>query len=766
MSSSFAVTFPTPVFSTIPLNVAIPTVDDDDSTSKLTLFSPESFQTRINVLELPEILSLIGQYISQHDAISCVLVCRVWHEAFQPVLWEIVKTGYDISPKDVEKHAHHIKNLSLASLDGLQGALVKCTKLKTLILWPDSFDDEEDEEDDDEEEDDEEEGKEEGDGSVGNGSKEIGFQSTTGLSAHNHLPQPAPILHPMESDIQVSGIFGSTSHIGEGSSRPGGKEMEKLRRDSGFGEETTFNLPQGEGVSVRTMEEEVQFLGVEEAAESLGFEESNMILPLRSLEYHTSEAKQIRKYQRPPTELSSLVQRNPNLTRIEVYCERKSPGGSFWRALSATDNNSLDSTIQYPRLSAFQSICNLQVYKHIKPFLQMCTQLESLDLEQCSLRQLDPDYYLSLNFSRMKELRFARIRDTSLYSQLLIMRQCPGLRTLDWKIPRLGFPVQEFCEALRDTWPDLKVLLLPESRLSDSELGQILRSAGEDYSIVARGSSLKIPTKGLTRFEVRRSDFGELAFQALKNSGHFDTLTTLDLYKCQGLSSWMIAEILQGCPLLKSFDGHQLFSRDVVSRAKSSGGDDENNRRSWVCRDIQYLDLHFTGFLKRFDQDAQNQRQVFAQIARLESLRYLSIGGKVTGTTATMFEENTEQESLIPSTYPTTTTTTAGSTTTSHPGQIRRCYTGGLSLQLDYGLEQLGTLKKLEILRFTGVDQKMEERDVLWMIENLPQLRIIQGVLHTDHVKQENLETLFESNNISVWTMFNNPASVQRPRQR
>ncbi|KAI8606168.1 hypothetical protein EDD21DRAFT_361690 [Dissophora ornata] len=714
--------------------------------------------TRPWALDLPEILSLIGQFLSQRDALSCVLVSRTWHQAFQPILWGHVETANGISPEDIERHAHFIRTLALADLKGLEKVLERCTRLDTLILWPDTFEDEEDEEDDDDE-DENEGGEEDGENGVGevnmsgygSGGKEVGEESLFGMAEPNtasssvrhqehERQQPPPTPHPMEQPEPGSRrkehVVNEHVHVYKGQLL--GKEGDtKVRRDSGVGDDTV-GLAHSEANTAR--------LGISEAMPTQ--QQKNFI-------------------QRSHTPLTKLLLRNRNLTRLEVYVERKSPGGSFWRALAASASSPPGSFCPCPRLSAFQSLVNLQVYKHIKPFLQMCTRLESLDLEHCSLRQLDSSYYTTeLHFPRMKELKFSRIRDTSLHCQLLIMKQCPELRSLEWRVPRLGFPVEEFCETLREgCWPKLSTLALPDSRLNDSELARILwcTNTADNSNICGNttnrmGSAAASAVGGLTRFEVRRSDFGAESFRALKERGHLWTLQSLDLYQCQGLDSRMTMEILRGCPLLESFDGHKLFARDILADKRGRRAGVPQQQHDWVCKGMKYLDLHITGFASDPEQDERTHWQVFEQLARLDQLVYLSVGGRNSSL-------RTATTPYPPTPSPSATATTSSPLSASYISSAVSTRSGGLDLRLRSGLGQLKTLKRLRALRFTGQEQEMTEEDVVWMIENLPDLKVVQGLLHTDPEEQAKLERVLERGKISTWTMYNNEKMMSQRAQ-
>ncbi|KAI1295207.1 hypothetical protein EDD11_007955 [Mortierella claussenii] len=827
---------------------ARPATDDLDTTDAITPISASPYaptlsltHPRRSALDLPEILAHIGRFLFQCDALACVLVSRTWHEAFEPVVWGHVETANDISPEDIISHAHHIKSLSLAGLDGLERVLEECQRLETLILWPDAFEGEEDEEDESENEesdgdggntsgteDEDVEGDYEGDtdgehdGSerdvqdvgTGPGGREredangpLLMLSSTGARQVKRAPPPLLFAtsHPMDrletsslptnSDPYMMGLGAEGLSTVPVRGTIGEKESDKIRRDSGWSDEAATATSIANEVGIASLSGSVLEAEADSSEVSKDRKQQRRV------------KKQKKKQQRPNTPLTKLLLRNRNLNRIEVYVERKSPGGSFWRALAASPATFVSSpSTSYcpcPRLSAFQSLVSLQVYKHIKPFLQMCTRLESLDLDCCSLRQLDASYYTSLQFPRMKELKFGRILNMSLQMQLLMMRQCRELRSLDWRVPRLGFPVEEFCEALREDWKELQCLMLPDTRLGDHELAMILRSASKSTAVPTSLHSsarfrfqptLESDLKGLARFEVRRSDFGTEAFQALRRGGHFRTLKNLDLFQCRGLESWMMAEILRGCPLLESFDGHQLFARDIVGAYGSSiamlDREESVERQRWVCKGMKYMDIHITGFAIDPEQDLQRQWQVFAEVARLDKLVYLSIGGKSTSpghgpriaTTLTGTESGSDLLAMdeITSNPPPIATTSSSPPSASYitPATAAAGVTvsairapGGLDLRLRSGLGQLSSLKKLRMLRFTGVEQRMTTEDVEWMLENWPELKVVQGRLHTEEEEQTRLEKVLEKRQVSAWTRYNqnslaSPKSSEQQQQQ
>jgi len=686
-------------------------------------------------LHMPEVLYLVGSFLSQNDALSCVLVSRAWLQAFRPVLWSHVETANNISPEDMARNANYIRTLSLSDLKGLEEVLEKCTRLEALILWPDTFEDEEDEEDEDFKDQYHEESL----------FKALSM-SVDSMDIHKQEVEQQHVMKQTVEDGTGSSIqeneIGSDS-LGEDSTRQDYKE------DQTVAENTPTSLhPSTAPITITATTTMVD-----------GDQPQTEPLPLEG--FTGSWSQQPVFLQGPQAQLTNLLLRNPNLTRLELFVEHKSPGRTFWEALagsppSATTPTSASSCSPSasgsacPRLTSFQSLLKLRVYKYIDLFLQMCTRLESLELEQCSLRQLDESFYATLRFPRMKEIKFGRIRDTSLHCQLLIMKQCPELRSLEWRVPRLGFPVEDFCQAFSEgSWNKLHSLMLPESRLTDEDLARILSSTkAPPRMAVHHGAGQNVQrVEGLSKFEARRSDFAGESFKALV--GHFRTLTHLDLFQCLGLESWMVVEILNECPLLESFDGRRVLVQDIMhaqnarkrkryqdSRKNNADSFDDDGDDGWACKGIRYLEVHIAGFAgDGSKQDMEMQWEIFGQLAKLERLVYLSIGGRSSS-------YGNLQRLLAPS---------SGS---SISGNMGRGDEGGLEMSLRAGLGRLATLRHLRMLRFTGLEQQMTQEDVEWMITNLPELKVIQGMLHSDLGEHEKLEQILDRGGVTLMTAY------------
>ncbi|KAF9997311.1 hypothetical protein BGZ79_008992 [Entomortierella chlamydospora] len=82
-------------------------------------------------LGLPEIRSLIAEYLLRRDLTQCVLVCKDWYESFLPFLWSqlIVR---DKTPENRLRYHHVVTVLTLESLS--KSFNIRYLKLHTLII--------------------------------------------------------------------------------------------------------------------------------------------------------------------------------------------------------------------------------------------------------------------------------------------------------------------------------------------------------------------------------------------------------------------------------------------------------------------------------------------------------------------------------------------------------------------------------------------------------------------------------------------------------
>ncbi|KAG0220459.1 hypothetical protein BGX31_011008 [Mortierella sp. GBA43] len=287
-------------------------------------------------------------------------------------------------------------------------------------------------------------------------------------------------------------------------------------------------------------------------------------------------------------------------------------------------------------------------------------------------------------FPNLKELELKVGRNVHLTDQLEIIRRCPALVGLTWRLPdRVNYPISDICDLFRTHCRFIERLGLPFGSMSDQDLFRIVQSGCR-----------------FTRFQFPRTRVGQWAFQSM--AGHFASLQELDLGDCGLLTSQMAQRIMTGCPNLISFWGVSLNARDIlgISRgdgeATGQGGSESTTEEQqqqqqqqapkWVCTQLRILSIFIFGFA---GEPQDWYRRVLEQLSRLTKLETLAVGSGW-----------------------------------SSPD--------GLDLRLETGLGVLSTLTELQEFRFEGLSQKMEEQDVRWMVEAWPKLRLVKGKLHQD----------------------------------
>jgi len=100
-----------------------------------------SLGSNINPLDIPEIRSMVGQYLDRQDLARCVRVSKSWHASFVPLVWSTI-WAYDEHFKipgtpSVEaflRHSHYIKDLNLDIDAPQEFSLTPCPNLLNLIV--------------------------------------------------------------------------------------------------------------------------------------------------------------------------------------------------------------------------------------------------------------------------------------------------------------------------------------------------------------------------------------------------------------------------------------------------------------------------------------------------------------------------------------------------------------------------------------------------------------------------------------------------------
>lgn len=228
---------------------------------------------------------------------------------------------------------------------------------------------------------------------------------------------------------------------------------------------------------------------------------------------------------------------------------------------------------------------------------------------------------------------------------------------------------------------------------NDSTLADLLKVLGE------RGRS-----QGLVDVNMRRTEFGPLAFRALIVH-HAMTLVRLNLTQCPNSTCQMCQLILCSCPNLLSFSGRGLLASNIMIF----------QHIPWVCTHLEVFEfsIHMDLF-DPFDQELAHQH-IFERLSGLTRLQRLDLLGDIVGPPPSIMGGQTPLEHLL---YPT------------------------LSMRLSLGLGQLRTLQGLAHLLFDGYDVNMSMADWRFILKELPLSCTVKSSVHPTILRDPELSRL------------------------
>ncbi|KAK3826168.1 MAG: hypothetical protein J3R72DRAFT_458034, partial [Linnemannia gamsii] len=234
-------------------------------------------------------------------------------------------------------------------------------------------------------------------------------------------------------------------------------------------------------------------------------------------------------------------------------------------------------------------------------------------------------------------------------------------------------------------WPLVEDLTLPELAVSDECLSLMIEC-------------LRRP---LSRLSVDGSYFGVRSFDRLVGGTieHCATIRVLSLRSCQGVTSSMVQEIMELCPLLEELTADGLKFKDVV------------RGQAWTCVGLRRLEVFVDVDSGDLDESMENpQKQTLARIGRLQRLEHLSMGRK----------------------------------------SYEVVYSNAIVLRLHAGLEALQGLDRLQSIDLEGSRQEMDRGDVEWMMKHWPRLNYIRSNICSDSATRIEVREYLESRRVNV----------------
>ncbi|KAG0220719.1 hypothetical protein BGX31_010674, partial [Mortierella sp. GBA43] len=288
-------------------------------------------------------------------------------------------------------------------------------------------------------------------------------------------------------------------------------------------------------------------------------------------------------------------------------------------------------------------------------------------------------------FPNLQKLDMSLSYGLSLELQLEVIRRSPQLRSLSWCLYDMNESMSALPGAIATYCPHLDTLRLTEVNPESLDISQVLTSC-----------------RRLSEVTIMCAVFDAAAQLSL--SRHFPHLTHLDIgISVSGTTSAMVLQVLTSCPQLCYIHAERLDVRDILGVVETEGADGNQTLTYhppyWACTNLRSLQVYIHG-LK--DKPEEWQRMVLWQISKMKKLNVLRVG--------------------------------RASCEHVHDG---------LDLRLNGGIDVLSGLD-IRILGFGGLWQKMEEQDVRWMVKTWPRLSFMDGRLHHDFQRHQELQAILK----------------------
>jgi hypothetical protein len=326
-------------------------------------------------------------------------------------------------------------------------------------------------------------------------------------------------------------------------------------------------------------------------------------------------------------------------------------------------------------------------------FWEACRELECLEMTRISFKGGSMSVPKDAVFNRLRKLAIKSTRKMSPSEQLDLLFHCPKLETLEWD-PHgaistrimIDHPIQ------KDRWPQLDELHIsryPQDTVCASVLDGI------------RGCFGKI-----VELEMLNSTFGPQASKAL--CFHSSTLVKLYL-DLDSVASSTIRDVMCSCPTLEILWAPAIDAKDIAE-----GG-------PWICQ--QHCELRTQILIK--ETEYHLHQMIFESLSTLDRLTILDMGGSSDGGSGD------------------------GGSGGGGSGD------GVLEFRLDWGLGQLARLQELRIVEFhhgtkSEHKQRLEMKDIVWMIDNWKRLKRIGGCLNRSSEVDVQLKEVLRSHGIAA----------------
>jgi hypothetical protein len=260
-----------------------------------------------------------------------------------------------------------------------------------------------------------------------------------------------------------------------------------------------------------------------------------------------------------------------------------------------------------------------------------------------------------------------------------LFRRCGQVEKLE--LQGILRTAQVLAQAMLNHMPQLSGIILGK--------GGHFRMADDNVAALLTGS-----TKGWRRVTLGiETDPGRAVMGVMEK--HFSTLEMLEIDERRGFGSENAVHFLRSCPHLQSFANTDPFSR-LDLKVFIDWDPDKGSLRPWKCeRTLRVLRLFVRGIPRSMElqegacigEVSEIHSGFYDRLARLTQLETLELRDHV-------YWMNAEY----------------------------------LELSLLSGLHKLSGLKRMKGLCVTGLSTKIGIKEVQWMVENWPRLRVVKGL--------------------------------------
>ncbi|KAG0017695.1 hypothetical protein BGZ80_008010 [Entomortierella chlamydospora] len=252
---------------------------------------------------------------------------------------------------------------------------------------------------------------------------------------------------------------------------------------------------------------------------------------------------------------------------------------------------------------------------------------------------------------------------------------------------------------------------------------------------------------GLQTFRASETRFGNESFSTLVE--HCRDLTVLEINSTCQIQGQVIQQLFEKCWALRSLDAWDVSANvvemmmEVYGGGKTVGATDAKNRVTvdgsitqtesslknirgqWVCRGIERLVLRFDYDPSELSEESEQlypasraRRFIYEQLSKLTKLKYLAIGGTLS-TTWQMCGRGDETDEKDNSTLDDQPTFDISDDI-------------WIDFSLRSGLFLLSPLKELRTLCLSAMDHAIGLPEIIWISENWPNLKSIEGLYEDD----------------------------------